>query len=102
MAFRQCPKRLWLKAFRRDLATIDPTAQARFDAGHRVGDIAPSFAGGMLIGHVDDIGRALQETRDLLAGADDACCSRRHCSTAACSFAPTCSSVATVDASWWR
>jgi hypothetical protein len=72
MAFRQCPKRLWLQTFRRHLATIDPTAQARFDAGHRVGEIARRLRlGGTLVGHVDDIGRALQETRHLLAGADD-------------------------------
>lgn len=72
MAFRQCPKRLWLQTFRRDLATIDPTAQARFDAGHRVGEIARQLRpGGRLIGHVDDIGLALQETREALAGAGD-------------------------------
>jgi hypothetical protein len=72
MAFRQCPKRLWLQSFRRDLATIDPTAQARFDAGHRVGEVARQLRpGGRLIGHVDDLGRAVQETRELLAGADD-------------------------------
>jgi hypothetical protein len=72
MAFRQCPKRLWLQTFRRHLATIDPTAQARFDAGHRVGEIERRLRlGGTLVGHVDDIGRALQETRHLLAGADD-------------------------------
>ncbi len=72
MAFRQCPKRLWLQSFRRDLAVVDPAAQARFDAGNRVGAIARELhPGGRLIGHVDDPGRALQETRELLAGADD-------------------------------
>lgn len=72
MAFRQCPKRLWLQAFRRDLAVIDPGAQARFDAGHRVGEIARALRpGGTLVGHADDPGRALQHTRGLLAGADD-------------------------------
>ena len=72
MAFRQCPKRLWLQSYRRDLAVVDPAAQARFDAGNRVGEIARELRpGGRLIGHVDDIGRALQETRELLAGAGD-------------------------------
>jgi len=72
MAFRQCPKRLWLQTFRRDLAVVDPAAQARFDAGHRVGEIARALRpGGRLIGHVDDIGRAVQETREALAGTDD-------------------------------
>jgi len=72
MALRQCPKRLWLQTFRRDLAVVDPAAQARFDAGNRVGEIARELRpGGRLIGHVDDPGRALQETREALAGADD-------------------------------
>ncbi|MCC6378270.1 MAG: DUF2779 domain-containing protein [Burkholderiales bacterium] len=71
-AFRQCPKRLWLQAFRRDLAVIDPGAQARFDAGHRVGEIARALRpGGTLVGHVDDPGRALQDTRELLADSGD-------------------------------
>lgn len=72
MALRQCPKRLWLQTFRRDLAVVDPAAQARFDAGNRVGEIARELRpGGRLIGHVDDLGRALQETREALAGTDD-------------------------------
>jgi hypothetical protein len=72
MAFRQCPKRLWLQTFRRDLAVVDPAAQVRFDAGNRVGTIARELRpGGRLIGHVDDLGRALQETHEALAGAGD-------------------------------
>jgi len=72
MAFRQCPQRLWLQSYRRDLAIVDPAAQPRFDAGNRVGEIARRLRpGGTLIGHVDDLGLALQESRDLLAGADD-------------------------------
>jgi len=72
MAFRQCPKRLWLQTYRRDLAVVDPSAQARFDAGNRVGEIARRLRpGGRLIGHVDDLGRALRDTREALAAGDD-------------------------------
>jgi hypothetical protein len=72
MAFRQCPKRLWLQTYRRDLAVIDAAAKARFDVGHRVGEIARQLRpGGALIGHVDDLGEALRETREALAGCDD-------------------------------
>jgi hypothetical protein len=72
MAFRQCPKRLWLQTYRRDLAVVDPAAQARFDAGNRVGEIARRLRpGGTLIGHVEDPGLALRETREALASGDD-------------------------------
>ena len=72
MAWRQCPKRLWLQTYRRDLREIDPAAQARFDAGHRVGEIARELRpGGTLIGHDDDLGLALQETREHLEGTGD-------------------------------
>jgi len=72
IAWRQCPKRLWLQTYRRDLREIDPTAQARFDAGHRVGQIARQLRpGGTLIGHDDDLGLALQETREQLQGTGD-------------------------------
>ena len=40
LAFRQCPKRLWLEIHRPELRADSTTAQARFDVGHQVGDIA--------------------------------------------------------------
>ncbi|MFG6468404.1 DUF2779 domain-containing protein [Roseateles sp. BYS87W] len=43
MAFRQCPKRLWLEIHRPELATVSAGAQARFAEGHTVGAIARSF-----------------------------------------------------------
>jgi len=72
MAWRQCPKRAWLQTYQRDLREIDLAAQARFDAGHRVGEIARQLRpGGTLIGHDDDLGLALQETREHLQGTGD-------------------------------
>ncbi len=40
IAFRQCPKRLWLEILRPDLREDSPASQARFQVGHQVGEIA--------------------------------------------------------------
>ena len=40
LAFRQCPKRLWLEVHRPGLSEDSPSTQARFKVGHEVGDIA--------------------------------------------------------------
>ncbi len=37
---RQCPKRLWLQAHKPELAEVDPSAEARFRDGNKVGDVA--------------------------------------------------------------
>lgn len=40
MAFRQCPKRLWLEVNRPELRQESAETQARFAIGYRVGDVA--------------------------------------------------------------
>lgn len=40
VAYRQCPKRVWLEVHRPDLREDSAQAQARFESGYRVGDIA--------------------------------------------------------------
>ena len=40
LAFRQCPKRLWLEVHRPELREDSADAQARFQTGYQVGDIA--------------------------------------------------------------
>jgi len=40
LAFRQCPRRLWLEIHRPDLRKESASSQASFDVGHQVGDIA--------------------------------------------------------------
>jgi hypothetical protein len=40
LAFRQCPKRLWLEIHRPTLRQDSAATQASFDVGHQVGDIA--------------------------------------------------------------
>src|SRR5680860_668189 len=46
----QCPKRLWLDCYRRDLADpADEVTQAVFDTGHRVGEVARERFPGILV-----------------------------------------------------
>lgn len=40
LALRQCPKRLWLEIHRPELRQDSAATEARFQAGHQVGDIA--------------------------------------------------------------
>lgn len=66
---RQCPKRLWLQIHKPELAEVDPSAEARFRDGNKVGDIARKlYPGGDFI---DTLNRqeALDRTAaDLKAG----------------------------------
>jgi len=64
----QCPRRLWLETFRREVMETSVAAQAAFDAGNALGELARKRYGpGLLIGHVDDVPRALRETNDALS-----------------------------------
>lgn len=40
VAFRQCPKRLWLEIHRPELREDSPATETSFEMGHQVGDIA--------------------------------------------------------------
>ena len=40
IAFRQCPKRLWLEVHRPELREVSAATEARFQVGYQVGDIA--------------------------------------------------------------
>ncbi len=40
IAFRQCPKRMWLDVHRPDLREVSTASEARFKVGHQVGDLA--------------------------------------------------------------
>lgn len=61
----QCSRRLWLETFRRDVMEASADAQAAFDAGNALGELARELYGpGLLIGHVEDVPEALRATDD--------------------------------------
>lgn len=71
IAYRQCPKRVWLEVHRPDLREDSAQAQARFDSGHQVGDIArrlydPKGTGALLDPQKDGFDSAFARTRELL------------------------------------
>lgn len=67
IAFRQCPKRLWLEVRRPDLKVYDEAAHSRFDAGYRIGDFAQAqYPGGVLIAPDNNLTNALKETTEQL------------------------------------
>lgn len=67
IAFRQCPRRLWLEVHRPDLKDESDAAQQRFAIGHQVGEIArAAYPDGILIAPDNDIGRAKAETKAAL------------------------------------
>ena len=43
--FRQCPKALWLNAYKPEEAVIDDSLKARSEAGNEIGDIAMGYLG---------------------------------------------------------
>ena len=70
-AFEQCPRRLWLETYRKDLIHYDDARQAIFQTGHEVGSIAQQLhPDGVLIGHDDQLSLALEQTSELLFQAD--------------------------------
>lgn len=67
LAFRQCPKRLWLEVVRPELGADGDSAKQRFAAGHRVGELARAqYPDGVLIAHDNDLASALRETSERL------------------------------------
>lgn len=73
MAFRQCPKRLWLSVYRPELAEDSGTAQARFRVGLEVGEVArqlydPDGRGTILDAQAEGYDAAIARTQVLLKG----------------------------------
>ena len=63
IAWKQCPKRLWLQIHRPDLLKISGEAEQRFQVGYEVGDVARRLhVGGILIDE-EDLSDALESTR---------------------------------------
>ncbi len=72
LAFRQCPRRLWLEVYRPELNKPSESVQGRFDGGHRVGDIArrlydPRGKGQLIEPKTEGYASAITRTQALLA-----------------------------------
>lgn len=71
LAFRQCPKRLWLEIHRPELRSDSSATQASFVVGHQVGDIArqlydPNSGGVLLDPQTEGFDAAFTRTQALL------------------------------------
>ena len=74
MAYRQCPKRLWLEVHRLDLREDSAATQASFAVGHQVGDIAqrlydPKGKGVLIDPQSEGFDTAFARTKELLESA---------------------------------
>lgn len=71
LAFRQCPKRLWLELHRPDLREDSAATQASFTVGHQVGEIAqrlydPKGKGALIDPQAEGFDAAFARTQQLL------------------------------------
>ena len=71
LAFRQCPKRLWLEVHRPELREDSATTRARFTVGYQVGDIArrlydPMGRGVLIDAQSEGFDAAFSRTQGLL------------------------------------
>ena len=74
LAFRQCPKRLWLEVHSPESREDSAATQASFNVGHQVGDIArqvydPKGKGALIDPHAEGFDAAFARTQDLLKSA---------------------------------
>lgn len=72
LAYRQCPRRLWLEVNRPDVCVNSSDTQARFRTGHRVGAMAqqiydPQNKGTLIDMKALGVNGALSKTQELLA-----------------------------------
>lgn len=72
IAWRQCPKRLWLQIHRSDLLDFSTEAEQRFQIGYEVGDVARGlYPDGILIADNDNLPAAIAATKHALADHPD-------------------------------
>jgi Domain of unknown function(DUF2779) len=75
IAYRQCPKRLWLEIHRPDLREDSSATQAVFASGHKVGELAlsifdPAGTGYLIDMQVLGMAGAFAKTADLVVATD--------------------------------
>lgn len=64
LAWRQCPKRLWLQSHKPDVGEVTDDITRGFHIGYEVGDVARKlYPNGLLIESNDNLTRALTETQ---------------------------------------
>ncbi len=73
IAFRQCPKRLWLEVHQPQLREDSKFTQAIFKTGHEVGELAqrlydPTGHGALIDLHAEGVGPAIERSKSLLLG----------------------------------
>ncbi len=73
IAFRQCPKRLWLEVHQPELREDSKSTQAIFRTGHEVGELAqrlydPTGQGELIDLHAEGVGPAIERSKSLLLG----------------------------------
>jgi hypothetical protein len=71
MAWRQCPKRLWLEIARPELIVWAPSTQQSFAMGHQVGAVARDLQPGGILVDPPTLGQALRETARQLSRRGD-------------------------------
>lgn len=75
LAYRQCPKRLWLEVHKPDLVQNSPAAEGRFKTGHQLNDIArriydPENTGALIDINTEGFPEALARSKNLLATSE--------------------------------
>lgn len=72
IAWKQCPRRLWLQIHRRELLEVSDEAEQSFQIGYEVGEVARSlYPNGILIEDDDDLAAALESTKVAMADHPD-------------------------------
>lgn len=72
VAWKQCPKRLWLQIHKHNLLEVSDAAERSFQIGYEVGEVAQGlFPDGILIGDDDNLSAALVATKVVMAAHPD-------------------------------
>ncbi len=106
LAYRQCPKRLWLEIHQPSLKSESTDAQARFDQGNEVGELArwlydPEKTGTTLDPHTEGWDQAFARTKSLL-GADAPIFEASFSANGALSLADVLLPVKSAQGTSWR
>ena len=77
--FCQCPKAMWLRTYKPEVETIDPSVEARYEQGNEVGDLAMEYFGSYVevTTYTDDeldLAAMIEMTkREMKAGTENIC-----------------------------